>query len=382
MKFNKWTLGLAAVGAVSLVSAARAEEKTASPMVMTGVASTTLSGYVDTSIHWNPGTGNANVPAYSFNQTPAGGPAKSDGFNLDAVLIRISKSLDESEWAAGYDVDLFAGPDAQDLATGLGNNLIKQAYVTVRTPVGKGIDWKLGVFDNWIGYESTEAPGNPNYTRSYGYSIEPTTFTGLTGTYKITDDLNVSAGLADTAVGAINARANPPKAESSKTWLGSVAYTAPSNWGSIAGSSFYAGFINGWNAANGPAVQANYFVGATINTPVTGLKTGVAYDHVHRQAQGYTVPPGPAAVADAWADDFALYASYALPNTKWSFHSRAEYFEQNNTAVAPILGGGTPSQVFAFTETIQYRPLGERAQPAGTPLGPPGRQPDGQPRQP
>jgi len=29
-----------------------------------------ISGYVDTSAHWNPGTGNANPPAYAFN-TPS-----------------------------------------------------------------------------------------------------------------------------------------------------------------------------------------------------------------------------------------------------------------------------------------------------------------------
>ncbi len=51
MKFNKWTVGLAAVGAVSLASVVRAEEKASS--VMTAVQSTTLSGYVDTSMEWN-----------------------------------------------------------------------------------------------------------------------------------------------------------------------------------------------------------------------------------------------------------------------------------------------------------------------------------------
>src|SRR5579871_3548688 len=65
MKFNKWTLGLAAVGAVSLTSVAQAEEKAS--MVQTAVNSTTLSGYVDTSINWNPGDGNAHQPAYAFN---------------------------------------------------------------------------------------------------------------------------------------------------------------------------------------------------------------------------------------------------------------------------------------------------------------------------
>ena len=52
MKFNKWTLGLAAIGAVSLTSAARADDVTNS--LMTAVASTTISGYVDTSINWTP----------------------------------------------------------------------------------------------------------------------------------------------------------------------------------------------------------------------------------------------------------------------------------------------------------------------------------------
>ena len=61
MKFNKWTVGLAAVGVVSLASAAKAEEK--ANLVQTALSSTTLSGYVDTSAQWNFGTGNANTAA-------------------------------------------------------------------------------------------------------------------------------------------------------------------------------------------------------------------------------------------------------------------------------------------------------------------------------
>src|SRR5436190_14196742 len=91
MKFNKWTLGLAAVGVVSLASAVKAEEKACS--VMTALSSTTLSGYVDTSAQWNFGNGNnANGPLYKF------GPGKADGFNLNAVQLRLEKPLDESEW--------------------------------------------------------------------------------------------------------------------------------------------------------------------------------------------------------------------------------------------------------------------------------------------
>lgn len=54
MKFNKWTVALAATGVVSLASAVQADE---SHPVNTALSSTTLSGYVDTSAIWNFGSG-------------------------------------------------------------------------------------------------------------------------------------------------------------------------------------------------------------------------------------------------------------------------------------------------------------------------------------
>ena len=170
MKFNKWTLGLAAVGLVSWNSAALADDA-APAMVLTSLSSTTLSGYVDTSAQWNMGTGNANTPVYSF-----GGPSKADGFNLNVVQLSLDKPLDESEWAAGYHVDLWLGPDAAALGSGSifssdSDFAIRQAYVSLRTPVGNGLDWKIGVFDTVIGYESLSSPNNPNITHSYGFTV-------------------------------------------------------------------------------------------------------------------------------------------------------------------------------------------------------------------
>ena len=51
MKFNKWTVALAAVGVVSLASAARADEHMS--QVQTALSNTTISGYVDASAQWN-----------------------------------------------------------------------------------------------------------------------------------------------------------------------------------------------------------------------------------------------------------------------------------------------------------------------------------------
>ena len=343
MKFNKWTLGLAAVGVVSLASAAKADEKLTA--VQTALSSTTISGYVDTSAQWNFGTGTGTA-FYGY-----GGVAKADGFNLNVVELSIGKPLDESEWASGYKVDLWLGPDANTLAThSAGGNTsdftIKQAYVALRTPVGNGIDWKIGVFDTIIGYESSSSPNNPNFTRSYGYTIEPTTHTGILGTYRVCEEFSVSAGVANTFGPAINARANPPRAESYKTYMASVALTAPTSWGWAAGSTLYAGVINGFNAGaplNGPATQTSWYAGATIATPVTGLKFGVAFDYL--DSHGGSAAPGTAG-NDLWA--LGLYASYQATE-KLSLHVRGELATSQNTLLAK-----DNAQLWAATGTVQY----------------------------
>jgi len=369
MKFNKWTLGLAAVGAVSLTSAARADDVTNS--LMTAVASTTISGYVDTSINWTPGTGNAFVPAYAYNSA-----GKADGFNLDSVRVTIAKAEDETEWASGYQVDIFGGPDAAALGTttltqnttGGMNFGIGQAFVTLRTPIGTGIDWKLGIWDTIIGYESTEIVNNPNFTRSYGYTIEPTSHTGLNGTYKLTDMLSATLGIANTAQPAfINNRANPPMAESYKTYMGALSFTAPTNWGSESGSSAYVGFINGWDG-NAGSVSQNLYLGATINTPMTELKVGASYDYFLSKAAEITPVFGVPAVTvpETWANALDLYATYQATD-KLSFNTRAEYFWQSSGSATTGAGagpvgapgiaagaGGGASKIFAVTETIEY----------------------------
>jgi len=49
----------------------------------------------------------------------------------------------------------------------------------MRANVGNGLDFKIGQWDNILGYESTDSYKNPNWTRSYGYTIEPTEHIGV-----------------------------------------------------------------------------------------------------------------------------------------------------------------------------------------------------------
>jgi hypothetical protein len=364
MKFNKWTLGLAAVGIVSLNSAANADDAAAAPApstVLTALSSTTLSGYVDTSAQWNLGTGNQNMPPYF-----GGGNSKADGFNLNVVDIALDKPLDESQWAAGYHVELWLGPDANSLFSqsvfgqngfaDQGDFAIRQAYVTLRTPIGNGIDWKIGQWDTIIGYESLTDYNNPNYTHSYGFTIEPTSHTGIQGTYKVSDCLNITAGIANTFGPTINERAQGPNqggstmAESYKTYMVAVGLTAPSSWGWIGGSTLSAGVINGFNsAANefGGTGQTSFYVGTTVNTPLSALKLGAALDYATQRDFNDDGADG-----TAWAG--ALYASFQATE-KLSLNVRGEFLDDG----AEITGDYTDlglnrGKIWAATATAQY----------------------------
>jgi len=366
MKFNKWTVGLAAVGLVSLTSAARAEEK--ETMLQTALSSTTLSGYVDTSAQWNLGTGNDRLPDYKF-----GGASKADGFNLNVVQLRIEKPLDEQEWAAGYRVDLWAGPDANTLntqsilASGSSDFAIRQAYLALRMPVGNGIDWKVGVFDSIIGYESVESPSNPNYTRSYGHSFDPQTHPGILASYRFCDVLSMSAGIANPASPIINDKAHlrgvdfngdgiadNGRAESSKTYMASVALTAPESLGVLSGSTLYGGIVAGYNRSYDENT-VNYYAGTTLATPIAGLRLGAAFDYLD--------------VANTRGETWSLagYASFQATE-KLSLHARAEYLHDRGdqkffgfTTFAdptdPTSGVNiktNPDKVMALTATAQY----------------------------
>lgn len=367
MKFDKWTLGLAAAGVVSLPAAVTAEEL--ANTVMTAGASTQLSGYVDTSVQWNLGSGNAFNPPYSF-----GGASKADGFNLNVVELALTRPLDyESDWGAGYHIALWAGPDANRLGTqsidadGAADFAIRQAHINLRVPVGNGLQVKAGVFDTIIGYESVAAPNNPNFTRSYGQTIEPQTHTGLLLSYRVNDVLSVAAGIANTFGPAINSRAHGPnlgetrKAESFKSYMFSFAATAPDSWGFLAGSTLYGGLVSGFDesysfSGGGDGNTTSYYAGATIATPVTGLRLGAAWDYRDVHNIDFGSEDGV-----AWAA--ALYASYQITE-KLSIHGRGEYLDDQAEFFYPVfddegnfLGrdlAGTGLRVWAFTATLQY----------------------------
>jgi hypothetical protein len=333
--------------------------------MLTALSATTISGYVDTSAVWNPGTGNAHPAPYAFNA------GKQDGFNLDAVDVRIAKPQDETGWSAGYVAELSYGPDAQAIDGGA--YPIRQAYVALHMPVGNGIDWQIGRWDNLLGYESSDSYKNPNFTRSYGYTMEPTEHTGLLGSYNIISALNLQIGVADTVQtegSSVNARTDPggEYVESKKSLVSLLTFTAPDSWGGFKGSAFYVGFDLGQGGATegvyGPVAphdRSELYIGATVNTPVTGLTFGASWDSIQHNDIG--------GVDSGYFQAIAGYASFKLTD-KLTLDGRVEYADGLGLGVdageSPIVvvgegdGGAVTApapflhKVIACTATLQY----------------------------
>jgi hypothetical protein len=340
MKINKWTLGLAALGLVSLAPGVLAQSAAQQETpLLTSLSATTISGYVDTSAVWTPGTGNANVAPYAFN-----GQSKQNGVNLDAVDIKLAKPLEEGKWSAGYVAELSYGPDATAIDGGAAP--IRQAYVDLGVPIGNGLELKIGRWDALLGYESSDSMNNPNYTRSYGKTFEPTENTGVLASYKFADWIGLQGGFADqltTSAVGVNTRY-----ESRRAFTTLLTLTAPDSWGALKGSALYGGLAYGPGAASD---MTEWYVGTTIATPVTGLTFGASYDSISDvNIAGFDA---------GYLQAVAGYASFKLTD-KATLNGRVEYAD--GTALSSLetangLNGiayGTLDKVIAFTGTFQY----------------------------
>jgi Putative beta-barrel porin-2, OmpL-like. bbp2 len=330
MKFNKWTLGLAAVGAVSMASAVRADEAKLS-QVQTALSNVTISGYVDVQAEFTAGN---QLYRNSYQYSDGGyyyniNQDNRDQFQLNTVTISLDKPQDESPWATGYHVDLNAGSAAIH-GVSLGNQYygegydtipsdpntvaLRQAYIALRTPVGNGIDWKVGVMDGITGFEGNTAYQNPNITRSFAYAINPASYTGLLGSYKVSSLLSLTAGMIN--------RTDSQYAYGQNNWnlsahdyVASVTLTAPDSFGFLKGSTLNLQTVQGFD---NEAVN-NYSVNGTLNTPVAGFKLGFAWDAL--QSLAYS----------ADGNIYGLYATYQATD-KLNLALRGEYIDTTDLA--------------------------------------------------
>lgn len=346
---NPWTSVLLTAGVISAGSVLQAEE--AQHPVVSALESTTISGYVDTSGIWLFDGGGTELPGRSFD-----GSTKQNGFNLNVFSLVIEKPLDDANWSAGYRAQLLFGPDANSfgslssLGSESGDFAVKNAYASLRAPLGNGLDFKVGVFDTVVGYEVFEAGNNPNYSRSYGYFIEPLVHTGVLASYEFTEWLSFNAGIANgvsdrTVLNKINDRAydaDGSMAAGKLSYLGSLALTAPESMGFLAGAMLYGGIVNTGigEDANGGDDVVNFYAGLTLPTPWKALSVGAAYDY---QSNGM--------FDDSYANAVAGYVSLQL-SEKLKLNGRAEYATGSPGAFGTTTGES--AELFGVTGTLDY----------------------------
>ena len=294
MKMNKWTMGLAAAGVVSLASAAQAEENS----VLTALSSTVISGSVEASY----------VGGFSTNNNMH----NDGGFEANGASLNIGSPLGEGDYSASYNVGLLFGNRAQAFAGS--DQTLKTANIGMNLPFGNGVDLTLGLFDTTVGYEVEASASNPNVMRSYGYLQEPLTHTGLMAATSLADGLSVSFALTNGFDDNV-AKTGDTSGHGDFGYVLGADFTIPDSLGFLGGSTLYVGYVAGSDEGNwaiditdatgavigtAPSVENELlYIGASINTPIEGLAVGVAYDD--RQWGNFID-----------SDSVAVYASYSL----------------------------------------------------------------------
>lgn len=363
MKRNNLVIktSLAAVGLFCVsVSSSFAEESFAK----TAVSSTTISGFVDTSAIVNFGDNTVYGRTIDTFDT-------MDGFNFHmANLTLSSEPVGSGEVKAGYTLELLFGPAANKLgstsvvSTAGDDIAVKQAYVDLFIPVGEsGLSLQMGTWDTIVGYEVFNSAGNPNFSRSFAFFLEPFVHTGIKGSYEINENIAFNFGVADAYTSSINGRpmnANGTVRDGDLTYLAALSFTMPED-GPLAGANLYVG------AAHGASVGASsqdtlYYAGLTI--PVTEIiNIGFSSDYVDYDSAADVNPAGVATSEAGYAWAASFYASI-FATDQLSFHNRFEYATSNRNfsdgaggytgTWGAAVAWGNSEEYIGETFTIQY----------------------------
>jgi len=333
----------------------------------------TLSGYVDTS-YTEQFSGSGQYGPAGTNQ--GGGPANTQGalrqfdvsnntFNVNAVKIALEKALpDKNEWAAGFRIDTMYGSDAKilgatdpTLGSATSAVYVEQALVKFRVPVGNGLDFYMGKFVTFLGYEVIESPANLNFSRGLLFTNAiPLTHTGIYADYKFNDTFEAKLGIVDgwnnsssSSVGGTGARFSTGNEGSfGKAITGQLNINAPGKNANITQSFIYSpegepgqvGFDNGpvavydiWGNWNPTFVKDSALL--------LGFNVDFGYNGASGLPAGDTTPAGVPTPFNNINDSntwwgIALYSSYKF-NKVFTLSGRAEYLH-SDAALFPKFG--------------------------------------------
>ena len=153
----------------------------------------TFAGYVDVYYQYDLGR-----PDSGDNVNGRGFDIAHNRFRLAVAELDIAKPPTVKN-PFGLTLQLYAGKNAEliHLAEPGGKDkyrYVRQAYVSYAPPNSKNaVQFDLGKFDTWIGYEGIDNRSQDQYSRSFNWTYsEPVYETGLRVTGKLSDKLNGS----------------------------------------------------------------------------------------------------------------------------------------------------------------------------------------------
>jgi len=162
----------------------------------------TVGGYVQGS--W---TYNASDPNSATN-AERGFDFENQDLTFNGVSLFVARDIKATpdKFDIGFHLEALYGADARfthsnglfdDNQHGDVQYDLTQAYVEVAVPVGRGLLLNIGKFITPIGYEYVDPTKNTLFSHGYLFNFgAPYSHTGVTGTYSVSDELTVMAGLA------------------------------------------------------------------------------------------------------------------------------------------------------------------------------------------
>jgi len=323
-----------------------------------GLHDVKLSGYADTAYNFSfnrPDTGSTTSGRNVTSNNGRVFDRVANNFTIHAVNLALEKPL-STESPIGFRADLLFGDDAEQIhATGLGdvaagdNPLpfdLQQAYVTVRAPIGAGLDFKVGKFVTLLGSEVIRSLDNWNYSRSFlfGYAI-PFTHTGALASYPLGE-------WGSTTWGLVNGWDRANENNSFKTILGNVTVTPFKNAGPdmLKSVSLSTSLITGAERASDNRNDRTVLDLVATWQPIKKLTLMANYDNGHESNLLHGTIAGTKGPDAANWSGVALYAKYDLTD-KWSLAGRWEWFNDADAVRTGLTGlGGSTLDNLHFNE--------------------------------
>ncbi len=326
------------------IEAAGLEERQGASALSAFIESTDISGWIAASYNYNfKGTSSSLMAAGGGNCGNASSTPNAPGnqglgycnpntFQLDQAWLVFDKAP-TSESRAGFHMEISAGQEtsASAAAGGASPVNLETAYVSYLAPILEGLQFDIGRQWTMIGYEVLATTGNWQVTRAATWGNQPVWATGAVAHLMVSENITVSAGVINEAIGDPGWDVNGGKALTSK-----VAYSAEKFAASV-------GFNYGRDASLSAERVSMVDVILSVD-PMENLSAWINYDFRKDDYSG-------TASGNQSLHQIALAARLGILEST-GVSARFEYITSDASSSAASSGSAVDNDVITLTGTI------------------------------